>query len=61
MNVLAKKPPNQANADNSVQITMRISKEDLELINAAAKQKRISRSGFFRLAAFKLIDDEKLK
>lgn len=47
--------------DGSVQITMRISKEDLELINQAAKAKRISRSGLFRLAVFKLIDDEKLR
>jgi uncharacterized protein (DUF1778 family) len=47
--------------EDSIQITMRISKEDLELINQAAKSKRISRSGLFRLAVFKLIDDEKLK
>ena len=61
MNAITKRAKNSTNEDSSIQITMRISKEDLALINEAAKQKRISRSGFFRLAAFKLIDEEKLK
>ena len=47
--------------DDSVQITMRIGRDDLELIDEAAKEKRISRSGLFRLAVFKLIDEEKQK
>jgi hypothetical protein len=46
--------------DQSIQITMRISRRDLEIVNLAAKAKRISRSGLLRLATFKLIDEEKL-
>lgn len=50
-----------AEQDQSVQITMRVSKADLELINEAAKKMRISRSGLFRLAVFKFIEEEQAK
>ena len=47
--------------DDSIQITMRINKNDLAEIDRAARSMRISRSGLLRLAVFKLIDDEKLR
>ena len=47
--------------DETTQITMRIEKSDLTLIDEAARKMRISRSALLRLAAFKLIDEEKLR
>lgn len=46
--------------DDSIQITMRIGKNDLEEVDKAARSMRISRSGLMRLAVFKLINEEKL-
>lgn len=46
--------------DDSIQITMRIDKNDLEEVDKAARSMRISRSGLMRLAVFKLINEEKL-
>lgn len=46
--------------DDSIQITMRIDKNDLEEVDRAARSMRISRSGLMRLAVFKLINEEKI-
>ena len=46
--------------DDSIQITMRIDKNDLAKIDRAARSMRISRSGLLRLAVFKLMGEEKL-
>ncbi len=46
--------------DDSIQITMRIDKNDLAEIDRAARSMRISRSGLLRLAVFKLMGEEKL-
>ena len=46
--------------DDSIQITMRIDKNDLASVDKAARSLRISRSGLIRLAVFKLIKDEAL-
>lgn len=44
--------------DETTQITMRIEKNDLALIDEAARKMRISRSGLLRLATFKLIEEK---
>jgi len=46
--------------DDSIQITMRIDKNDLASVDKAARSLRISRSGLMRLAVFKFIKDEAL-
>jgi len=46
--------------DDSIQITMRIDKDDLAEIDRAARSMRISRSGLLRFAVFKLIKEDAL-
>lgn len=45
--------------DGSIQITLRLNKRDLALIDEGAAKRRISRSGLLRQAVFKLIEEEK--
>ncbi len=46
--------------EESTKITMRITNSDIERIDKAAREMRISRSALMRLAVFKLINEEKL-
>jgi len=43
-------------ADEIVQIALKLTQGDLDRIDEAAAAKRISRAGFLRMAAFRLID-----
>ena len=42
--------------NETVQIALKVSQGDLDRIDAAAAKRGISRAGFFRMAAFKLIE-----
>ena len=57
------RPKGTTNADKgleeSTKITMRIVGSDLDMIDKAAREMRISRSALMRLAVFKLINNEK--
>jgi predicted transcriptional regulator len=46
--------------DESLQITLRISKSDLNLIDKVAKEMRITRAGLLRQAVFDFIDDREI-
>lgn len=50
-----RKSPKPA-ADETVQIALKLTQGDLDRIDEAAAAQRISRAGFIRMAAFKLID-----
>lgn len=43
-------------ADETVQIALKLTQRDLDRIDEAAASQRISRAGFLRMAAFRLID-----